>query len=400
MRAPSDAAASGLLQTLKQIKEQSAVPLFPSEFDLVQFSDRLQQRNPNLTPSQLNAIISSEIDPILTYLTDKRGKNQFNNFAVYSGEDDLLVAVQYYVEQYAVPQNGTIIQSPTPSPPPSGANLQQTLRKIQQQSIVPVYSGEGELVQFIEQIKQRNPDFTADQLTAIISGEMDSILQILNGKLQNTGVPVISGKIENQFRLYLCICLTFCYQCHNLKILGEADLLETIQLVLQKYRSKSVPSPSIPQSMPSKLSIVPQQLPLAAVQSGENNLIQSIQKIQQPSGTVPILSGEADLVQFIQEIKTRHPDLSSSQLSAIISGEANSISQILTQKTQQKQQQQKQQPKLQTNVIPIVSGSADLLEAVEFVIQKYRNQSQLYPSPLQNTISYPQLVPLPSQGQV
>lgn len=203
----SGTSSSDLLQTLKQIKEQSAVPLFSSESDLLQFSDRLQQQNPKLTPTQLNAIISREIGPILTYLTDKRDKDQFNNFAVYSGEDDLLVAVQYYVEQYALPENGAVVQPPLPPPPSpptplNSVNLQQTLQKIQQQTTVPVYSGEGELVQFIEQIKQRNPDFTADQLTAIVSGEMNSILQILNGKLQNSqhaGAPVISGKIENQF---------------------------------------------------------------------------------------------------------------------------------------------------------------------------------------------------------
>lgn len=125
--------------------------------------------------------------------------------------------------------------------------------------------------------------------------------------------------------------------------------------------------------------------------SGESDLLQSIQQIQQQqqqSRLAPIFSGEADLVQFIEQIKTRHPDLSPSQLSAIISGEANSISQILNQKSQQQPQQ---------NGIPIVSGSADLLEAIEFVIQKYRNQSQLYPLPLRNTLTYPQSVPLPSQ---
>lgn len=203
-RVSNAASSSGLLQTLKQIKQQSAVPIFSSESDLVQFSERLQQRNPTLTPSQLNGIISRELNSILTYLTDKRDKDRFNNFAVYSGEEDLLVAVQYYVEQYALPENGTIVKPPPASPPSPlsppaiDAGLQQTLRNIQQQTSIPVFSGEADLVQFIEQIKQRNPDFTPDQLTAIISGEMDSILQILNGRLQNTqnvGVAVISGKI-------------------------------------------------------------------------------------------------------------------------------------------------------------------------------------------------------------
>lgn len=195
-RAANAASSSGLLQTLKQIKQQSPVPLFSGEADLLQFSERLQQRNPKLTPSQLNGIISREINSILAYLTDKRDKERFNNFAVYSGEEDLLVAVQYYVEQYALPENGTVVKPPAPL---RDAGLQQTLRKIQQQTSIPVFSGEADLVQFIEQIKQRNPDFTPDQLNAIISGEADSILQILNGKLQNTqngGVAVISGKIE------------------------------------------------------------------------------------------------------------------------------------------------------------------------------------------------------------
>lgn len=162
---------------------------------MVQFSERLQQRNPKLTLSQLNAIISRELSSILSYLTDKRDKDRFNNFAE-SGEEDLLVAVQYYVEQYALPENGTIVKPP-PLQPSRDAGLQQTLRKIQQQTSIPIFSGEADLVSFIEQIKQRNPDFTSDQLNAILSGEADSVLQILNGKLQNTqnaGAAVISGK--------------------------------------------------------------------------------------------------------------------------------------------------------------------------------------------------------------
>lgn len=198
-RSGGRASNAGLLQTLKQIKQQSSVPLFSSESDLVQFSERLQQRNPSYTPAQLNGIISREINSILLYLNNKRDKDPFSNFTVQSGEEDLLVAVQYYVEQYALPENGTVVKPPpSPSAQPSrDTGLQQTLRNIQQQTTIPIFSGEANLVQFIEQIKQRNPDFTPDQLTAIISGEMDSILQILNGKLQNTqnaGVAVISGK--------------------------------------------------------------------------------------------------------------------------------------------------------------------------------------------------------------
>lgn len=160
----------------------------------MQFSERLQQQNPTLTPSQLDTIISREINSILAYFNEKRDKDRFNNFAVYSGEEDLLVAVQYYVEQYALPENGTIVKPPAQS----DAGLRETLQKIQQQTSIPVFSGEADLVQFIEQIKQSNPDLTTDQLTAIISGEMDSVLQILNDKLQNaqsSGVAVISGEI-------------------------------------------------------------------------------------------------------------------------------------------------------------------------------------------------------------
>lgn len=172
-------------------------------------------------------------------------------------------------------------------------------------------------------------------------------------------------------------------------ISGEADLLEAIQLVIQKYRSKSVPSPSFAQNVPLKPAIVPQldqQQQLLAVESGEGDLLQSIQRIQQQTAT-PIFSGEADLVTFIELIKRQNPDLSSSQLSAIISGEAISISQILNQKSQQKQ----------SNGIPISSGSADLLEAIAFAVQKYRNQPQAYPLPIKNTPTYPQAVPLQQQ---
>lgn len=172
---------------------------------------------------------------------------------------------------------------------------------------------------------------------------------------------------------------------------GEADLLEAIQLIIQKYRSKStIPSPSFAQSVPLEAAVQPQQqLQLIDVESGESDLLQSIQRIEQQTST-PIFSGEADLVQFIGQIKILHPDLSSSQLSAIISGEAISILQILSQKSQQNQ----------NNGIQISSGSADLLEAIEFVIQKYQNQSQGYPLPIQNTVTYQQSVPSQSQAKV
>lgn len=174
---------------------------------------------------------------------------------------------------------------------------------------------------------------------------------------------------------------------------GEADLLEAIQLVIQKYRSKSIPSPSIAQNVPLKTAAADfaksEPLQLIAVQSGESDLLQTIQRIQQQS-TIPIFSGEADLVQFIEQIKVLHPDLSSSQLSAIITGEANSILQIFNQKSQQNQK----------NGIPIVSGSADLLEAIEFVFQKYRNQSHVYPLPFRSATTYAQSVPVQSQVNV
>lgn len=174
---------------------------------------------------------------------------------------------------------------------------------------------------------------------------------------------------------------------------GEADLLEAIQLVIQKYRSKSVPSPSFAQNVPLKpaaaaVSQSDQRQQLLAVESGEGDLLQSIQRIQQQTAT-PIFSGEADLVTFIEQIKHQNPDLSPSQLSAIISGEANSILQILNQKSQQNQ----------NNGIPIQSGSADLLEAISFVVQKYRNQTQAYPLPIKSTPTYPQTVPLQQQPQ-
>lgn len=189
---------------------------------------------------------------------------------------------------------------------------------------------------------------------------------------------------KNKSLIYKCINFT-------IQITGEADLLEAIQLVIQKYRSKSIPSPSfVPPNVPLKPVIKqPQQPQLIAIESGESDLLQSIQRIQQQT-SIPIFSGEADLVTFIEQIKRQNPDLSSSQLSAIISGEAISILQIFNQKSQQ----------IQSNGIPILSGAADLLEAIEFVIQKYRNQTQAYPLPLKNTQTYSQTVPLQSQAKV
>lgn len=165
-------------------------------------------------------------------------------------------------------------------------------------------------------------------------------------------------------------------------------------MVIQKYRSKSVPSPSFAQNVPLKPTPVKsdQQLQSIAIESGESDLVQSIQRIQQQT-SIPIFSGEADLVTFIETVKRQNPDLTSSQLSAIISGEAISILQIFNQKSQQNQNQ--------NNGIPILTGSADLLEAIEFVIQRYRNQSQAYPLPIKSAQpKYPQTVPLQAQPQV
>lgn len=360
---PSTALAAGegdLLQTLRQIKQQSSVPLFAGEADLLRFSQRLQEQNPKLTPSQLNNIIMREINAILKYVSDKQEKDPFENFAVYSGEEDLLVAVQYYVEQYANPETGAIVPPPIAQSVPvrsGSSDLVQALQRIQQQTSIPIFSGEADLVSFIELIKQRNPDFTSDQLTAIISGEADSIQQILNGKIQNA-------------------------QKSGIPISGEADLLEAIQLVLQKYRSRGVPSPSLTQFSPAQ---APQTIPSTpsktiAVQSGDANLLQTIQRIQQQSA-IPVFSGEADLVTFIELIKQRNPDLATEQLNAIISGEANSILQILSDKSHRNQ----------NNGVPVLSGEADLLEAIELILQKYRSHTQ------SSIPSTPQTIPARSQ---
>lgn len=356
---------TNLIQTLRQIKQQSPVPLFSTESDILQFSQRLQQRNPTISLNQLNSIISREIPSILTYLTEKQGHDRFNNFTDYSGDDDLLVAVQYYVEQYAKPDTGEIVAPPPKlNPIHTEDGLPQTLQKIQQQTSIPIFSGEADLVQFIELVKQRNPDFTSDQLTAIISGEADSILQILNGKVQtnqSNGISVQSG---------------------------SSNLLEAIQLVIQKYRSKSVPSPTLSQIVSTQPQAILQQQSVP-IHSDESDLIQTLKFIQNQT-SIPIYSGEADLLQFIELIKQRYPEFTANQLNAILAGEGNLISQILNEKAQRNQY----------TGIAVISGESDLLEAIEIVIQRYRGRpvpDSIIPPNVSNQFAH---VPTPEMATV
>lgn len=299
-----------LLNTLQNIQQQSRIPIFSGEADLLQFIRRIEQQHPNLTPSQLNAIISGESDSILRILNEKSRTFQNNG----SGEADLFEAIQQVLQKY---KNRSSAGSSSSS---SGEkDLQQTLQRIQQQSRISIFSGEADLVQFIERIQQRNPDFTLRELNEIISGEADSILQILNQKSQRNGGIAVSS--------------------------GEADLLEAIQLVLDKYRGKN------------QSSTQPQLL----VVSGDAYLRESLQKIVQQSST-PIFSGEADLLQFIELIKQQNPEFTTDQLSAIISGESNSILQNLSEISRKNQNK-------------INSGQADLLEAIQLSLQKYKNTS-------------------------
>lgn len=301
-----------LLNTLQNIQQQSRIPIFSGEADLLQFIRRIEQQHPNLTPSQLNAIISGESDSILRILNEKSRTIQNNGDAISSGEADLFEAIQQVLQKY---KN----RSSAGSSSSGEKDLQQTLQRIQQQSRIPIFSGEADLVQFIERIQQRNPDFTLKELNVIISGEADSILQILNEKSQrNRGIAVSSG---------------------------EADLLQAIQLVLDKYRGKN------------QSSTQPQSL----VVSGDAYLRESLQNILQQSST-PIFSGEADLLQFIELIKQNNPEFTTDQLSAIISGESNSILQNFSEISRKNQNK-------------INSGQADLLEAIQLALQKYKNTS-------------------------
>lgn len=199
--------------------------------------------------------------------------------------------------------------------------LQQILLRTPNQ-LAPIFSGEADIVTFIEQIKRQNPDFSVKQLNAIISGEADSILQILNGSAQRNlekGYPQVY----------------------------EADLLEAIQLVIQKYRANTQSQPLSPPLVPALRE---------PVFSGEGDLISASLKRIQARIPVPIFSGSADLLEFIRRIEQRNPNLTRDQLNAILSGEADSILQIFNERRAQNGGAQN-----------IYSGSADLLEAIQQV---------------------------------
>lgn len=203
--------------------------------------------------------------------------------------------------------------------------IQQILLRAPNQ-LSPIFSGEADIVTFIEQIKRQNPDFSVKQLNAIISGEANSILQILNGSAQRNlekGYPQIY----------------------------EADLLEAIQLVIQKYRANTQNQP---------LSAPPQSAPALQepVFSGEGDLISASLRQIQARIPIPIFSGSADLLEFIRRIEQRNPNLTREQLNAILSGEADLILQIFNERRAQNGGAQN-----------IYSGSADLLEAIQQVFE-------------------------------
>lgn len=362
-----------LIQSLRKVQEQSARPIFASDAEISEFSRRLRQRNPDLSLKMLSNIISSESNAIVQILNAKAQSAENRNFGLIDSEDDLLVAVQYYVEQYVKFENNTSTITPQSAVLSGESDLVQTLQRIQQQSRVPIFSGEADLVQFIERIKQRHPEFTSDQLNAIISGEASSISQILDEKIQrkqNNGIPVESG---------------------------EADLLEAIEIILQKYRGQNgssgvsqINSVNAVNSVPSRANVLPPTLnvpntlfstsnaPLAAPNAfpsisnvpnsasspiEDSNLLQTIKYFGQQI-RVPIFSGEADLVQFIEQIKRNNPEFTSNQLNAIISGEADSILQLLNQKIQRKQ----------IKGILVSSGEADLFETIQEILQKYKSR--------------------------
>lgn len=355
---PSNRDEINLIESLRHIQEQSARPIFSGDAEISEFTQRLHQRNPDLSSKELSEIISKETNSIVQILNDN--KQNFKDFDPSTGEDDLLVAVQYYVEMYTKFENGTSTVSPTQqqSPPNAQQNtpialpnasfgsaddigLLQTVKYIGAQIRVPIFSGEADLVQFIERVKQLNLEFTSNQLNAIISSEADSILQTLNQAIQRKQIKGIA--VES----------------------GEADLLDSIQLVLQKYKGKSVSQSSGSSSGSS--------VPSLPVSSGESDLLQALRRIQQESA-VPIFSGEADLVQFIEQIRQSNPDLTENQLASIISGEANSILQILSDKGRS-----------------VSSGEAELFSAIYEVLQKYRrnyqNPTQFTPNQFGQTIS-------------
>lgn len=350
---------NGLFRTIQQIGQQTSIPIFSGEADLVQFIELIKQRNPEFTSSQLNAILSSKASTIAQILNEKAQRNQYTGIAVQSGEADLLEAIQIVLQQYrnpnapnpAFPQTippqplSTPLQAP-PVPVQSGqGDLLQTVQRIQQQTSIPIFSGEADLVQFIELIRQRNPELTSSQLNQIISGEANSILQILNEKSQRNQ----SASVAVQS--------------------GEADLLEAIEIVIQKYRGRNGAVQTFPQTAPVQAQPIPQPQTVP-IQSGESNLLQTIRNIEQQS-LVPIFSGEADLVQFIEIIRQNNPELTQNQISSIISGEANSILQILNEK------RQSGGSSLGTAVN---SGEANLLDAIFQILRKYRRNYQSTPS--------------------
>lgn len=369
-----------LVQSLRKVQEQSARPIFASDAEISEFSRRLHQRNPDLSLKKLSNIISSETNAIVQILNAKAQSADNDNFGLIDSEDDLLVAVQYYVEQYVKFENNTSTVAPQSAVLSGESDLVQTLQRIQQQSRVPIFSGEADLVQFIERIKQRHPEFTSEQLNAIISGEASSISQILDEKVrrkQSNGIPVESG---------------------------EADLLEAIEIILQKYRGQngssgapqvnSINAVNSVNVVPSRTNVLPPTLnvpnsvpitpfptsnsPLATPNAlpsisnvpnsasspiEDSNLLQTIKYFGQQI-RVPIFSGEADLVQFIEQIKRNNPEFTSNQLNAIISGEADSILQLLNQKIQRKQ----------IKGIVVSSGEADLFETIQEILQKYKSR--------------------------
>lgn len=210
--------------------------------------------------------------------------------------------------------------------------LQQILLRAPNQ-LSPIFSGEADIVTFIEQIKRQNPDFSTRQLNAIISGEANSILQILNGSAQRNleqGYPQIY----------------------------EADLLEAIQLVIQKYRANTqnqLPSSPALAAPPSSSSV------REPVFSGESDLISASLRRLQERIPIPIFSGSADLLEFIRRIEQRNPNLTRDQLNAILSGEADSILQIFNERRAQNGGAQ-----------TVYSGSADLLEAIQQVRMSFQ----------------------------
>lgn len=313
--APVFSGEANLMETIKRILEQMTAPVFSGEADLLQFIRLIQQRNPDLTPAQINSIISDGIDSILRIFNERKQQSAGTQ-AIFSGEADLLEAIQIVIDQSKA--NLTASKSSVASG--EGDLLSQTLQKISQQSVVPIFSGEADLVQFIERLLQQNPEFSKERLSAILSGEADLISQILNQKAQrsNSGTAAVYS--------------------------GEADLLEAIQIVLEKYKNTS--------TLPAPQS--------SAVPTGEKDLLQTLRQIKQQSA-VPLFSAESDIVQFSQRLRQRNPTISPIQLSSIISRETSSILKYLTDKRDEDR----------FNTFAVYSGEEDLLVAVQYYVEQY-----------------------------